>query len=129
MLFSSFTRSLDVNRSSTTSPTTKDWFKRMDSLNYILKAIDGDFYQKPKIAVLDTGVSPLDAAAAYISGYKDFVHGDDSVKCDNTGHGTTSVNLIFDMCESAEVYAVRIFETDEANDNTRELAIQVSECV
>ncbi|KAK6859590.1 subtilisin-like protein [Apiospora arundinis] len=108
----------------TNSTSTRDWFKRMASLNYILKAKDGDVYSKVKIAVLDTGVDPRDAASVYIDGYRDFVSGDDSVKCDTTGHGTTSVNLIFDMFESASVHVVRIFETNVANDNTHDLAIQ-----
>lgn len=98
----------------------------MDSLNYILEAADGDVYDKVRIAVLDTGVDPQDSAAEYIAGYKDFVSGNDSIKCDRTGHGTTSINLIFDMCAAADVYALRIFETDQANDRTRVIAVQVS---
>ncbi|KAM3079612.1 hypothetical protein ACMFMG_006026 [Clarireedia jacksonii] len=111
----------------TNSPLTKTWLQRMDSLNYILKARDGDVYDRVKIAVLDTGIDPNDAAADYISGYRDFVSGKDSVKCDNTGHGTTSVNLVFKICEPADVYAVRIFESDEENDKTLELAIKAIE--
>ncbi|KAK8074298.1 hypothetical protein PG994_005197 [Apiospora phragmitis] len=109
----------------TNSTTTKDWFKRMSGLNYIPKAGEGDTFEKVKIAVLDTGVDPDDAASVYVDGYRDFVSGNDSIKCDNTGHGTTSVNLIFHMCESASVHVIRIFESDEANENTQELAVQV----
>ncbi|KAK8068573.1 hypothetical protein PG996_007685 [Apiospora saccharicola] len=108
----------------TNSTSTKDWFKRMASVNYILDANPGDVFDKVKIAVLDTGVDPNDVVSVYINGYKDFVSGNDNRKCDNTGHGTTSVNLIYDMCASAEVYVLRIFETDVANDNTQELAVQ-----
>ncbi|KAK8070436.1 subtilisin-like protein [Apiospora hydei] len=108
----------------TNSPSTKDWFARMASLNYILNSKEGGVHKKVKIAVLDTGVDPDDAASAYIYGYRDFVNGNDSIKCDKTGHGTTSINLIFDMCESASVYAVRIFETDVANEDTKELAVK-----
>ncbi|EHK17752.1 uncharacterized protein TRIVIDRAFT_66654 [Trichoderma virens Gv29-8] len=109
---------------STSSTSTESWFKRIDSFNYLFKAKDDDEYNKVKIAVLDTGVDPTDAAAAYIAGYRDFVSGDDSIKCDNTGHGTTLVNLIFDMCDMASVHVARIFDTDEANDNTQTLAIK-----
>ncbi|KAK8023290.1 hypothetical protein PG991_006529 [Apiospora marii] len=108
----------------TNSTSTKDWFKRVARLNHILKANEADNYEKVKIAVLDTGIDPCDSSSVYVDGYRDFVSGNDSVKCDQTGHGTTSVNLIFDMCESAEVHVLRIFETDSANDNTQELAIQ-----
>lgn len=100
----------------------------MESLNIILKAGDGDTkFRKVKIAVIDTGVDANDAAAAIVSGYHDFVGQEHGVKRDNTGHGTTSVNLISGMCEEAEIYALRVFEMDEANDKTRQLAIKVSE--
>ncbi|KAL7912198.1 hypothetical protein GGI35DRAFT_309378 [Trichoderma velutinum] len=104
---------------------SQSWFKRMESLNYIFKAADDDAYEQVKIAVIDTGVKPNDAAVAYIAGYRDLVGRDDSIKCDNTGHGTTLINLIYDMCENALVYVVRIFETNEANDDTQALAIEV----
>lgn len=125
-LYTRLSRVVILTKYSTNSKSTRDWFKRMASLNHILKAKDGDVYDKVKIAVLDTGVDPCDAASVYIDGYRDFVSGNDSVKCDNTGHGTTSVNLIFDMFDSASVHVVRIFETDVANENTHDIAIQVS---
>ncbi|UKZ80413.1 hypothetical protein TrVFT333_008172 [Trichoderma virens FT-333] len=106
------------------STSTEDWLDRMNSLNYILNAEEGDDYTRVKIAVLDTGVDPSNAAARYIKGYKDYVSNNDSIMCDNTGHGTTSVNLVFSICESADIYAVRIFEHDKANENTRELAAE-----
>ncbi|KAK8103237.1 hypothetical protein PG984_016383 [Apiospora sp. TS-2023a] len=108
----------------TNSTSTKDWFKRMASVNYILDANPGDVFDKVKIAVLDTGVDPNDVVSVYINGYKDFVSGNDNIKCDNTGHGTTSVNIIYDMCASAEVYVLRIFETDVADESTQGLAVQ-----
>lgn len=112
---------------SSASVSTKDWFERMRSLNDILKDDSNGTFAKVKIAVIDTGVDANDAAALYVSGYHDFVDEDHNFKRDNTGHGTTSVNLIFEMCETAEVYALRVFETDEADDRTRGLAIKVSE--
>ncbi|KAL8366654.1 hypothetical protein RB595_010493 [Gaeumannomyces hyphopodioides] len=110
----------------TNSRTTEDWFSRMRSLIHILKARDEDedTYEKVKIAVLDTGVHPNHVEADYIKGYKDFVSGEDGVKRDNTGHGTTSIRLILDMCESADVYALRIFERDTAAKETQHLAVE-----
>ncbi|KAK0641770.1 hypothetical protein B0T16DRAFT_420502 [Cercophora newfieldiana] len=113
----------------TNSKTTEDWFSRMHSLIHILKARDEDqdTYEKVKIAVLDTGVHPNHVEADYIKGYKDFVSGEDGVKRDNTGHGTTSIRLILDMCESADVYALRIFERDTAAKETQHLAAEALE--
>lgn len=100
----------------------------MRSLVHILKARDEDqdTYEKVKIAVLDTGVHPNHVEADYIKGYKDFVSREDNVKCDNSGHGTTLIRLILDMCESADVYALRIFERDTAAKETQHLAAEVS---
>lgn len=96
----------------------------MGRVNYFLKAAKNDTYEKVKIAVLDTGLHPEDATASFISAYRDFIKNDD-VPRDNTGHGTTIVNLIFDMCESASVFVARIFDTDQATDETQGLATKV----
>ncbi|KAL7964856.1 hypothetical protein HDV63DRAFT_388954 [Trichoderma sp. SZMC 28014] len=103
---------------------TKNWFDHMGRVNYFLKAAKNDTYEKVKIAVLDTGLHPEDATASFISAYRDFIKNDD-VPRDNTGHGTTIVNLIFDMCESASVFVARIFDTDQATDETQGLATKV----
>ncbi|KAH8880194.1 hypothetical protein GQ53DRAFT_813446 [Thozetella sp. PMI_491] len=100
------------------------WFKRLDSLNHVLQAEPGDSYRKVRIAVLDTGVDPQDAVALDLAGYRDFVDGDDSQMRDNSGHGTKSLNLIFQVCEPAEVFALRIFDWDEESHNTQDLATQ-----
>ncbi|KAK1831858.1 hypothetical protein QBC39DRAFT_306110 [Podospora conica] len=109
----------------TNSRTTEDWFTRMRSLVHILKAPDEDEdkYKKVKIAVLDTGVHPDHPETRYIEGYQDFVTGNHDVRCDNTGHGTTLVGLIFEMCDSADVYALRILEDDTATEKTPQRAV------
>jgi hypothetical protein len=101
----------------------------MESLNNILKAPKHEVYDNVKIAVLDTGIDPDSAVATYIRGYRDFVSENDSVRCDESGHGTTTVELVFQICDRADVYAVRIFKTDEGNDKTQELATKVSSLV
>ncbi|KAL8364650.1 hypothetical protein RB595_003773 [Gaeumannomyces hyphopodioides] len=87
----------------------------MRSLIHILKALneDKDTYEKVKIAVLDTGVHPNHTEADYIKGYKDFVSGEDGVKRDNTGHGTTSA-LDWCIANSMDVVcmACGFFEDD-----------------
>lgn len=82
-------------------------------------------YKQVRIAVLDTGVDPNNAVSAHLTGYKDFVC-DDDVRRDDTGHGTTCLQLICEMCQPAQVFALRVFKTNEADEATRELAIQVS---
>ncbi|KAK4151208.1 hypothetical protein C8A00DRAFT_17366, partial [Chaetomidium leptoderma] len=109
----------------TNSKTTEDWFNRMRSVIHILKApSDEKEYVAVKVAVLDTGVSPQHAEADYITEYQDFVSRRNDLKCDKTGHGTTSIRLILDMCESASVYVLRIFDRDVATEETQQLAVE-----
>ena len=111
---------------STNSKTTEEWFKRMSSVIHVLKAstVDAD-KTSVKVAVLDTGVSLDHPEGTYVDGYEDFVTGCEDRK-DNSGHGTMSVRLILEMCDSASVYALRIFDKDLATDGTKELAVEVS---
>ncbi|ETS77445.1 hypothetical protein PFICI_11319 [Pestalotiopsis fici W106-1] len=99
------------------------WFERMNSLNYILGRAPNESYEKVRIAVLDTGVEPRNAVADYLAGYKDFVCKGDK-KQDESGHGTTTLELIFNMCGPADVYALRVFKADEADKGTRKLTIE-----
>lgn len=52
--------------------------------------------------------------------------GKDALKQDKTGHGTNSVKLIFKVLAEAEVYVARVFDTDEADENTQDLMLEVS---
>lgn len=99
----------------------------MRSVIHILSAPPGEKeYIAVKVAVLDTGVSPHQAEADYITEYQDFVSRRNDLKCDKTGHGTMSIRLILDMCESASVYVLRIFDRDTATEKTQQLAIEVN---
>ncbi|KAK3319883.1 hypothetical protein B0T19DRAFT_451323 [Cercophora scortea] len=114
---------------STQSTSTQAWLRRMDTVKFILRGAADDSFANAKIAVLDTGVSPDDAASEYLSGYHDLVNRG-SGPMDKTGHGTSSANLVMDMCPSAEVYAIRVFEHDSANDKTLSLALEaITWCV
>lgn len=78
-----------------------------------------------RVAVIDTGIDGKDPYANHIQGYRDFVSGDDNRNQDNTGHGTNSVKLIYKVYHEAEVYVARVFEYDEANDDTQDLMLKV----
>jgi hypothetical protein len=59
------------------------------------------------------------------SGYKDFVNNNDAVKQEKTGHGTNSVKLMFKVYAEAEFYVARVFESNQANDDTQDLMLKV----
>ncbi|KAM0342918.1 hypothetical protein ACHAPU_009122 [Fusarium lateritium] len=108
--------------------SAEDWFDELDRLNSVLYNMPDeldDTYRRVRVAVIDTGVNGQDPYAAHIAGYKDFVDDNDAVKQDKTGHGTNSVKLIFKVHAEAEVYVARVFENDQANDNTQDLMLKV----
>ncbi|CAM1505024.1 Fc.00g106610.m01.CDS01 [Cosmosporella sp. VM-42] len=107
--------------------SSEDWFDELDKLNDVLCSMPGEIdqtYHRVRVAVIDTGINGSDSYAKHISGYKDFVGGNDEIKQDNTGHGTNSVKLIYKMYDQAEVYVARVFEYSEANEDTQDLMLQ-----
>ncbi|KXH42602.1 extracellular alkaline serine protease [Colletotrichum simmondsii] len=96
------------------------WFAKLDHVNYILDAAVDDLYPKVKIAVLDTGIDPQDISAADIKShmYKDFVEPEASTRRDNTGHGTSIIDLIYRVYADAEIYVARVFESEKATEDT-----------
>ncbi|KAF5009794.1 hypothetical protein FDECE_4001 [Fusarium decemcellulare] len=107
--------------------SSEAWFDELDKLTSILTKMPGETdqnYRRIRIAVIDTGIDGKDTYARYIRGYRDFVSGQDDVKQDNTGHGTGSVKLIFKLYAEAEVYVARVFENDQANDDTQDLMLK-----
>ncbi|UNI19462.1 hypothetical protein JDV02_005644 [Purpureocillium takamizusanense] len=106
------------------------WFDELDKLNDILSSLPNEIdqaYNQVRIAVIDTGINEDDAYAKQIRGYRDFVANKDYVKQDATGHGTNSVKLIFKVYAEAEVYVARVFESDQANDDTQDLMLKAIE--
>ncbi|KAF9769821.1 hypothetical protein IL306_012692 [Fusarium sp. DS 682] len=110
--------------------SAEDWFDELDKLNSILYNMPNevdDTYRRVRIAVIDTGIDGSDPYAAHISGYKDFVDDENTVRQDYTGHGTNSVKLIFRAHAEAEVYIARVFEGNQANDDTQDLMLKAIE--
>lgn len=103
------------------------WFDDLDRLVEVISPGDGDTdeaYEPVRIAILDTGIKPNDRYARFIKGYKDFVTGDDTVRVDNTGHGTNGVKLIYKVCPNAQVFVARVFENSVAGDETQKYMAQ-----
>lgn len=101
----------------------------MDQLNEVLSSLPNEIdqtYERVRVAVIDTGINGSDVYAKHIRGYRDFVTNKDDIKQDNTGHGTNSVKLVYKVCADAEVYVARVFEYDEADDDTQDLMLKVS---
>ncbi|KAH7460575.1 hypothetical protein FOMA001_g19520 [Fusarium oxysporum f. sp. matthiolae] len=112
-----------------TQASSNAWFEELDQLNEVLSCLPNEIdqtYKKVRVAVIDTGINGNDSYANHIRGYRDFVTNRDDLKQDNTGHGTNSVKLIFKVYAEAEVYVARVFESDEANDDTQDLMLEVS---
>ncbi|KAK3324952.1 hypothetical protein B0H66DRAFT_615264 [Apodospora peruviana] len=111
------------------TPSSEKWFGEMSRLNTVLDDPSADSPSTPivKVVILDTGVRGRFARA--VKGYKDFVSNNDTVKTDETGHGTRAVELMFKVFEKAHIYVGRVFQTnDEVFDpdgntakNTRDL--------
>lgn len=81
-----------------------------------------------KIAILDTGVT-IKYHGIYkssIHGYKDFVSKLDDSPQDGTGHGTKALRLLLKLYEDAEVYVGRVFQRQDADDDTERLMAEVS---
>lgn len=98
----------------------------MEDVNSILrqgrKAVG---HQRIKVAVLDTGIDESHTYRKYIKGYHDFVSGRHQQASDETGHGTSAVHIIFRLIPEVDIFIGRVFETDEANDTTRDLMAEV----
>jgi hypothetical protein len=90
-----------------------------------------DEHSKPiKVAILDTGVqetySQTDQSfTKSIKAYKDFVSGNDTIRQDGTGHGTSCIRLLQKVYEHAEIYVGRVFEGSHATEATKPLMKQV----
>ncbi|CCF47459.1 hypothetical protein CH063_15840 [Colletotrichum higginsianum] len=80
--------------------TSEDWFKMVDSLNLVLSVdSENNDYQKIRVAVLDTGITPKAAEEFDIQDrmYRDFTDCPDENMRDDTGHGTSVVDLVYKM--------------------------------
>ncbi|KAM0550339.1 hypothetical protein ACHAPJ_009010 [Fusarium lateritium] len=113
-----------------TQASAEAWFEELDELNEVLSCLPSEIdqaYKQVRVVVIDTGIDGNDSYAKHIRGYRDFVTNRDDIKQDNTGHGTNSVKLIFKVYGEAEVYVARVFESDEANDDTQDLMLEAIE--
>ncbi|CAN9361975.1 unnamed protein product [Alternaria alternata] len=108
------------------SRDAKTWFDDLDELTTTLssyKRKDKVACPPSKIAILDTGVT-TECYGRYersIHGYKDFVSNIDDSPQDGTGHGTSVLRLLLKLYEDAEVYVGRVFQRQDADDQTERL--------
>ncbi|KAF6825958.1 extracellular alkaline serine protease [Colletotrichum plurivorum] len=86
----------------------------VDDLNFVLGAeTGGGTYKRPRVAVLDTGIRPDEADRFGISDsmYRDFTvpESDACSMRDEDGHGTSIVDLVYSICEPADVFVARVW--------------------
>lgn len=81
-----------------------------------------------KIAILDTGIAKeyYDAFEDYVAEYKDFISGKDAFQQDGSGHGTKIIELLLRLNDNVKVFIGRVFERDEAGDETERVMAEVS---
>lgn len=81
-----------------------------------------------KIAILDTGIAEeySDAFEDYIAEYKDFISGKDAFQQDGSGHGTKIIELLLRLNVNVKIFIGRVFERDEAGDQTERVMAEVS---
>jgi hypothetical protein len=81
-----------------------------------------------KIAILDTGITEkyYDEFSEYITEYIDFVTGKDELRQDETGHGSTTLRLLLKLNDCVEVFVGRVFEHNDADDETERVMAEVS---
>ncbi|KAF6816889.1 extracellular alkaline serine protease [Colletotrichum musicola] len=87
----------------------------VDDLNFVLGAEAGESnYERPRVAVLDTGIRPDQADNFGISDsrYQDFTVPPGVARSmrDDDGHGTSIVDLIYSICDPADVFVARVWD-------------------
>jgi hypothetical protein len=102
------------------------WFEQLEKLTRLLrkKKLTRE-YEHVKIAILDTGIRESSPYWGKIKGYEDFVTKGNKLGTDKTGHGTTGVHLIFKVLPEADIYVARVFDHEQADDDTPSLMAEV----
>ena len=101
------------------------WLRRVDALHLTLLAKSKEpLYDHVRIALLDTGLPANHIYAQHISGWKDFVTGNDTM-ADKTGHGSIGVEIIYKLFPRAHLFVARVFENTEADSGTQDLMAKV----
>lgn len=111
--------------------TAEEWLYNLDKLTSnlsLLKEEDRAKFPPTKIAILDTGVKKecYETYKDNICEYKDFVSQLDNNPRDGTGHGSSTLRLLLRLYEDAKIYVGRVFQRQEADDDTEMLMAKVS---
>lgn len=74
---------------------------------------------------MDSGVEPAHPNKMMIHGYRDFVDNSEEWK-DNSGHGSTGVDLVCKVVKMPEIYVARVFETSSGSVDVQDRITEVS---
>ncbi|KAL4766789.1 ankyrin repeat-containing domain protein [Aspergillus nidulans var. acristatus] len=101
-----------------TSANSDAWFQKLSELADILSPEEVTEKTNVKIAIIDSGILPDHPNMGQVKDYRDFVDGQDAIKCDNTGHGSTGVDLICRVLSdhNPEIYVARVFERSQGTE-------------
>ncbi|KAK1513160.1 extracellular alkaline serine protease [Colletotrichum tamarilloi] len=104
--------------------SSNHWFEEFDIFDRVIRSpiSQNSSSQPSRIVILDTGVRS--ELSSLTTSYKDFISVNGFNYQDNTNHGTCAVALIKRIYTSADIYVGRVFEGQNASDNTASLMAQ-----
>jgi hypothetical protein len=111
---------------------SRDWFREMKSFEKCIDASRKSWYQKAKVAILDTGVDAThpDISKEIEDGritYYDFVDGSTNFK-DEDGHGTHCTSVLAKLAPNAEIYVGRVFRSSRSVEDSVDVVTKVIKC-
>ncbi|KAF3116820.1 hypothetical protein TWF706_000046 [Orbilia oligospora] len=100
---------LQVSKTLATKSTENVWFREFENFPLALREQQSDVqnYERAKIAIIDTGITPDHPDQDMARDYKDFVEERNTIWKDGALHGSTGLYLVAKIALEADVYIDR----------------------
>ncbi|KAF3129029.1 hypothetical protein TWF703_009059 [Orbilia oligospora] len=101
---------LQVSKTLATKTTENIWFREFENFPLALREQQSDVqnYERAKIAIIDTGITPDHPDQDMARDYKDFVEESNTIWKDGALHGSTGLYLVAKIALEADVYIDRV---------------------
>ncbi|KAF3138931.1 hypothetical protein TWF569_008625 [Orbilia oligospora] len=101
---------LQVSKTLATKSTENVWFREFENFPLALREQQSDVqnYERAKIAIIDTGITPDHPDQDMARDYKDFVEERNTIWKDGALHGSTGLYLVAKIALEADVYIDRV---------------------
>ncbi|KAF3150463.1 hypothetical protein TWF594_009106 [Orbilia oligospora] len=101
---------LQVSKTLATKSTENIWFREFENFPLALREQQSDVqnYERAKIAIIDTGITPDHPDQDMARDYKDFVEESNTIWKDGALHGSTGLYLVAKIALEADVYIDRV---------------------